>query len=148
MVGEPAVFGGAFCLGLYLLFECQTYVAMDEPQMLAHPFFLFGLWLYMAAPPRTMQIAGLTSLFALGGNIKENLLPVPISVLLDLFITSSSKAVRFIVLGVLFLALSIVVNIWVGGPFFISHLLTPRAYSIEKLRQDFFSFYSPLGQPL
>jgi hypothetical protein len=143
----PAAFAAVFCLGLSCS-RIPSYVGADDPQMLAHPFFLFGLWLYMAAPPTTMQIAGLTSLFALGGNIKQNLLPVPISVLSDLFLTSSSKAVRFIVFGVLFLGLSIVVNIVVGGSFFFSHLLTSRAYSLVKLRQGFFSFYSPLGQPL
>jgi hypothetical protein len=143
----PAVFGGAFCLALFCT-RMLSYVGMDEPQMLAHPFFLCGLWLYLGAPPSTLRIAGFTSLFALGGNIKQNLLPVPLSVLLDLFITSSSKAIRFLLFGVFFLALSILANIWVGGPFFISHLLTSRAYSLVKLREDFFSFYSPLGQPL
>jgi hypothetical protein len=143
----PAVFGGAFCLGLFCS-RMPSYVGMDDPQMLAHPFFLCGLWLYLAAPPSTMLIAGITSLFVLGGNIKQNLLPAPISVLSDLFLTSSSKAARFIAFGVLFLALSIVVNIVVGGPFFFSHLLTSRAYSLVKVRNNFLSFYSPLGLPL
>jgi hypothetical protein len=123
-------------------------VAADDPQMLAHPFFLFGLWVYLQAVPSTRRIAGITSIFVLGGNIKQNLLPAPISVLSDLFITSSSKAVRFIVFGVFFLALSIAVNMLVGGPFFISHLLTSRAYSFGQLRNLFFAFYSPLGLPL
>ena len=100
----PAVFAGAFCLGLFCS-RMPSYVAMDDPQMLAHPFFLCGLWLYLAAPPSTMLIAGITSLFVLGGNIKQNLLPAPISVLSDLFITSSSKAVRFMVIWSLFLGL-------------------------------------------
>ena len=143
----PAVFAAVFCLGLFCS-RIAFYVGADDPQMLAHPFFLFGLWLYMAGSPSTMRIAGLTSLFALGGNIKQNLLPLPISVLSDLLIISPSKAARFIAFGVLFLALSIAVNMWVGGPFFISHLLTSRAYSLVKLRQDFFSFYSSLGLPL
>jgi hypothetical protein len=143
----PAVFAGAFCLGLFCS-RMPTYVAMDEPQMLAHPFFLFGLWAYLQAVPSTLRIAGITSIFILGGNIKQNLLPAPVSVLSDLFITSSSKAVRFMVFGVFFLALSIAVNMLVGGPFFISHLLTSRAYSFGQLRKLFFAFYSPLGLPL
>ena len=143
----PTVFASAFCLSLFCS-RAPSYVGMDDPQMLAHPFFLCGLWLYLAAPPSTMQIAGITSLFVLGGNIKQSLLPAPISVLSDLFTTSSSKAVRFIAFGVLFLALSIVVNIVVGGPFFFSHLLTSRAYSLVKVRSIFFAFYSPLGLPL
>jgi hypothetical protein len=143
----PAVFAGAFCLGLFCS-VAHSSVGADDPQMLPFPFFLFGLWVYLQAVPSTLRIAGITSLFVLGGNIKQNLLAAPISVLCDLFITSSSKAVRFVVFGVLFLALSIAVNMLVGGPFFISHLLTSRAYSFEQLRDLFFADYSALGLPL
>jgi hypothetical protein len=143
----PAVFAGVFCLGLFCS-RAPGYVGADDPQMLPHPFFLLGLWLYLGAPPSTLRIAGITSLFALGGNIRQNLLPAPLSVLADLFTTSWSKGVRFVAFGVVFLAVSIAVNILVGGPFFISHLLTSRGFSFEQLRNLFFSFYSPLGLPL
>jgi len=142
-----AVFAAALCLGLFGS-QVPGYVGMDDPQMLAHPFFLFGLWLYLGAPPSTLRVAGITSLFVLGGNIKQSLLPAPISALSDLFTTCSSKAVRFMVFGAFFLALSIVVNILVGGPFFISHLMTSRVYSFLKVRTMFLSFYLPLGLPL
>jgi hypothetical protein len=143
----PAVFGGALCLGLFCL-QIIDYVAMDDPQMLAHPFFLLGLWLYLAHPPSTKRVAGITSLFVVGGNIKQNLLPAPLSVLFDLFLTSSSKALRFIVIGAFLLAVSIGVNMLLGGPYFVSHLLTSRAYSSMRLRTVFFTFYIPMGLPL
>jgi hypothetical protein len=143
----PAVFAGVFCLGLFCS-RTPFYVGADEPQLLGHVFSLFGLWLYLAAPPSTMRIAGLTFLFALGGNIKQNLLPAPLSVLSDLFVTSSSKAIRFMAFGVFFLALSIAINLLVGGPFFISHLLASRTYSFLQLREEFFAYYSSLGLPL
>jgi hypothetical protein len=143
----PAVFGGVFCLGLFCS-RMPNYVGMDDPQMLAHSFFLFGLWLYLGAPPSTLRIAGITSVFILGGNIKHNLLPAPISVFSDLLATSRSKAVRFMVLGVLLLILAIVVNVLVGGPSFISQILASRPYSLEQLRNVFFTFYAPLGLPL
>jgi hypothetical protein len=143
----PAVFAGAFCLGLFCS-RMSTYVGMDDPQMFAHPFFLFGLWLYLQAVPSTMRIAELTFLFILGGNIKHNLLPAPISVLSDLFTTSTSKAIRFIVFGVLFLALSIGVNILVGGPYFISQMLGPREYSLQRLWGTLLSFQSAFALPL
>jgi hypothetical protein len=142
-----AVFAGVFCLGLFCA-RTPSSVGADDPQILPFPFFLFGMWMYLGAPPSTLRIAGITSLFTLGGNIKQNLLSAPISVLSDLFTASSSKAVRFMIFGVLFMALSIAVNILVGGRFFISHLLTSRAFSFEQLSNLFFSFYSPLGLPL
>ena len=61
----PAAFGAAFSLGLFCA-RMPNYVGMDDPQMLAHPFFLLGLWLYLLAPPSTMRIAGITSLFIRG----------------------------------------------------------------------------------
>ena len=143
----PAVFASVFCLGLFCA-RTPEYVAMDDPQMLAHPFFLFGLWLYLGAPPSTLRIAGITSLFALGGNIKQNLLPVPLSVLGDLFLTSSRKAVQLMAFGAVFLALSIGLNLLIGGPFFISNLLASRTFLLVKSRNLFLLFYSPLGLPL
>jgi hypothetical protein len=143
----PAVFGAAFSLGLFCA-RMPNYVGMDDPQMLAHPFFLFGLWLYLLAPPSTARIAEITSIFIVGGTIKHNLLPAPVAVLADLFTTSSRKAVRYIVFGVLFLALAIVVNMLVAGPAFISEMLAPRPYSLAQLRNQFVTVYSPLGLPL
>jgi hypothetical protein len=102
----------------------------------------------LGAPPSTRRIAGITSLFILGGNIKQNLLPAPISVLSDLFTTSLSRAVRFMLFGVFFLAVSIAVNMLVGGPAFVSNMLGPRPYSLGSGRGAFFSFYSPLGLSL
>jgi hypothetical protein len=143
----PAVFASAFSLGLFCA-HMPDYVGMDDPQMFAHPFFLFGLWLYLLAPPSTMRIAGITALFVLGGNIKHNLIPAPIAVLGDLCTTSLSKAVRFMVFGVFFLALAILANMLVRDPSFIAHILGPRPYYLLKARDAFFLSYSPLGLPL
>ena len=143
----PAAFASVFCLGLFCS-RMPIYVGMDDPQMLAHPFFLLGLWLYLGAPPSTLRIAGITSLFIVGGNIKHNLLPTPISVLSDLFTTSLGKAVRFMGFGVVFLVLAIAVNIMVGGPSFISSMLAPRPYSLESARGTFLALYYPQGLPL
>lgn len=143
----PAVFSGVFCLGLFCTKAIDS-VGADDPQMLAHPFFLLGLWVYLQGVPGTGRLGGLASIFILGGNIKHNLLPAPVSVLLDLFTTSSKKAVQFMLWGVFFLALSIAVNILVGGPFFISKILTPRPYSLAKLGLAFSWFYLPLALPM
>jgi hypothetical protein len=143
----PAVFAGVFCLGLFCTLV-SIYVGMDDPQMLAHPFFLLGLWLYMARPPSNPRLAGITSLFVVGGNIKHNLIPIPLAVLADLFTTSRSKAVRFIILGGIFLALAIAANILIGGPGFLARLLGARPYSGVTARGAFAAVYSTMGLPL
>ena len=142
-----AVFAGAFCLGTFCS-RAPSSVGADDPQILPFPLLLVGIWMYLGSPPSGPRIGGIASLFALAGNVKQNLLAGPLSVLADLFTVSWGKAVRFIAFGVLFLGLSVVINILVGGSFFISHLLTSRAFSFEQLCELFFSFYAPLGLPL
>ena len=143
----PAVFAGVFCLGLFCTLA-SIYVGIDDPQLLAHPFFLLGLWLYMARPPSNPRLAGIASLFVVGGNIKHNLIPAPLAVLADLFTTSRSKAVRFIILGGILLVLAIAANILIGGPTFVARLLTARPYSGVSARGAFASVYSGMGLPL
>ncbi|MDR3675608.1 MAG: hypothetical protein P4N24_08960 [Acidobacteriota bacterium] len=143
----PAVFASVFCLGLFCSVAGSS-VAANDPQLLPFPFVLFGLWVYLQADPSTLRVAGITSLFVLAGNIKQNLLAAPISVFCDLFKSSSSKAVRFMLFGIFFLALSIAVNVLAGGAYFISHLLTPRGYSFAHLRDLFLLCYSTQSLPL
>jgi hypothetical protein len=144
---KPALFAGAFCLGLFCS-RATGYVATDDPQMFAHVFFLSGLWFYLCRRPSTGRIAGVTSLFALGGNIKHSPLAACLAVFSDLFIISRRKGLQFALFGLFLVAVSIVFNIRVGGPFFISQLLLSRAYSFAKVRDAFFPLYSPLGLPL
>jgi hypothetical protein len=142
----PSVFAGAFCLTLFCT-AASPYVGMDDPQMLAHPFFLLGLWLYLADDGSSLLLAAVAGLFVLGGNIKHNLLPLPIAVFIDLLCICRSKAVRFIVFGAILLGASIAISIWVGGPFFIAKLLTPRSYSLRKAFH-FMGTYGDLQIPL
>jgi hypothetical protein len=142
----PAIFGGAFCLALFCA-AAPNYVGMNDPQILAHPFFLAGLWLYLGDTDSNLLTAGIAALFVLGGNIKHNLLPAPIAVFLDLFWMSRSKAMRFMLFGTVLLGASITISMLVGGPFFITKLLTPRNYSLLKALH-FLVTYGTLQIPL
>lgn len=127
----PAIFGEAFCLALFCA-AASHYVGMNDPQMLAHPFFLAALWLYVGGAGSNLLVAGITALFVLGGNIKHNLLPAPIAVFCDLFFVSQSKVARFVLFSAVLLSASIAVSTLVGGPFFITQLLMPRDYSLRR----------------
>lgn len=142
----PAIFGGSFCLALFCT-VASGYVGMNDPQMFAHPFFLIGLLLYLEGPSNNWMLLAITALFIFGGNIKHNLLPVPLAVLIDLFMVSRIKAVRFLVFATVLLGASIAINILVGGPFFVSKLLAPRTYSLIWVPR-FLSTYGTLQIPL
>src|ERR1035438_2995734 len=51
----PAIFGASFCLVLFSAMAPQ-YVAQDDPQMLAQPFLLLSLLLYLKRPASNWTI--------------------------------------------------------------------------------------------
>lgn len=87
-------------------------------------------------------------LFALGGTFKHNLIDFPLAVFFNLCILSGRRALQFLIYGVLFLSAAIALNIYVGGPFFIASLLTPRLYSFPKAVREFGRVYGVIQFPL
>jgi hypothetical protein len=139
-----AAFASVFCLGLICTRE-PGYVGMDDPQMLAHPFFLFGLLLYVRRVPDKPRTALITLLFVIGGSIKHNLLPLPLAMLVDLGLTSRRQTVGFIVFGTMWTLAALAAATFAGGPFFLSALLLPRQYSLSKAIVEMSTAYLPLG---
>jgi hypothetical protein len=65
----------------------------------------------------------------LGGNVKHNLIEFPLAVFVDLLFNSPRRALRFAAVGLLLVALSVFLTLWIDGPAYLSNLLAPRAYS-------------------
>ena len=143
----PAALSGVFCLALFCA-RAPGYVGMDDPQMLAQAFFVGGLLLYVSRTPTQMILAGTALLFVVGGNFKHNAIDFPFAVFLDLLISSRRRALEFLAYAAVFLTLAVLVNILVGGPFFIPNLLTPRVYSFASGARLFLAFYGPIQIPL
>jgi hypothetical protein len=141
-----AFFGGFFCLALFCTVATR-FVGMNEPQMFAEVFFLTGLLMYISNSPTLGRITIVAILFILGGNIKHNPLEFPIVVFIDLCLRSRRKAIQFVLLSVVLLGASIMLNIKLGGPFFVSNLLSPRAYSFFGGIVDFLGNYWPILLP-
>ena len=115
--------------------------------MFAEVFFLTGLLMYISNSPTLGRITIVAILFILGGNIKHNPLEFPIVVFIDLCLRSRRKAIQFALLSVVLLGASIMLNIKLGGPFFVSNLLSPRAYSFFGGIVDFLGNYWPILLP-
>jgi hypothetical protein len=86
-------------------------------------------------------------LFVLGGNIKHNLLDLPLAVFIDLWLTSRRKALQFLLFSAVFVACSIVGSIKVAGPFFITNMLSVRPYSLLGALGDFLYYYYAILLP-
>ena len=142
----PAFFAATFCAALF--FAAAThYMGLDDPQMLAEVFFLSGLLLYISRAPILGRIALIVFLFVLGGNIKHNLLDLPLAVFIDLWLTSRRKALQFLLFSAVFVACSIVGSIKAAGPFFIQNMLSVRPYSLLGALSDFVYYYYAIFIP-
>jgi hypothetical protein len=142
----PAVVSGFFCLAVFCA-RAPGYVGMDDPQMLAQAFFVAGLFLYVSRTPMQVRLAGTALLFIVGGSFKHNAIDFPLAVFLDLLLSSRRRASQFLAYAAVFLALAILANILVGGPFFVPKLLTPRVYSLAAGFRAFLGFYGPIQIP-
>lgn len=130
--GWAALFAFAFALTLFNAFV-PHYVIADDPQMLAQALAMLALLFYLRSSAGNRTIPVIALLFVLSVNIKQNLIAAPLTVLIDLLITSRAKAARFVFFGVILLALLLGISVWIEGPFYIAQLLTPRRYLLSRL---------------
>ncbi|MGA7832662.1 MAG: hypothetical protein WCA21_17025 [Terracidiphilus sp.] len=119
---------GAFLVAWFSA-AADSYVGMDDPQMLAQAFFLAGIYVYLRGNRRGWALEAAALLFVVGGNIKHNLIEFPIAVLLDLLICSPRKALRFALGGGMMAAFSILLTRQIDGAAYVSCMLAPRSYS-------------------
>ena len=125
-----------------------SYVVADDPQIFAQVFFLGGLLLYLSCSPSFGSIAAVVFLFVLGGNVKHSLVDFPLAVFLDLCWISRRKAGQFLLISGILVGISIAIDTWAGGPFFISSLLEKRSYSIFRALLGFSVVYVPFFLPI
>ena len=142
----PAIFGSVFCVGIFCA-AATRYIGFDDPQMLGEIFFLSGLLLYISKRPTLGRIAVIVFLFVVGGNIKHNLVDLPLAVFIDLLLTSRRKALQFLLFAAVFITCSIVGSMKLDGPFFISNMLSVRHYSLLGAFLDFLYYYSVILVP-
>jgi len=144
---RASLLAGFFCLGVFCT-DASPYVGMDDPQLLAHLFFLLGLFVYLGRRESLLVLAWAAALFVFAGSIKHNPLDFPLAVLLDLAIVSWRRAVWFSLCGLVFAAGSVAWNIHFGGPFFLSQMLAPRIWHFAKAVETAVDFLGPLALPL
>ncbi len=125
---RAALLSACFCLGVFCT-NADLYVGMDDPQLLAHAFFLGGFALYLRNRRSLAAISLTGAMFVFAGSIKHNPIDFPLAVLCDLLFLSWRRAIWFAICGIAFTALSVALNIYFGGPYFLAQMLSPRAYN-------------------
>jgi hypothetical protein len=125
---RSAAWLAGFFLFAWFCAAADSYVGMDDPQVLAQAFFLAGLYVYLRGNRSGWSLEAAALLFVIGGNIKHNLIEFPFAVLLDLLISAPRKALRFAAVGGAMAALSVVLTGWIDGSAYVACLLSPRNY--------------------
>ena len=122
-----ALLGGAVFLAFAVTYG-QTYVAIDDPQWLAHAIMTIGLVVLWRGNASTRAIVAASVLMVVAGLTKHLLLPVPIAVTFWLMIRSRHALVTWIVSCCAVAALSALL-LWIAyGSTFFTSLLTARVY--------------------
>ncbi|WP_419730476.1 hypothetical protein [Lichenicola sp.] len=128
---------------LLLLLACsfyRAYVAMDDPQWLAHAFMLAGLAVLLRGgtvqrrPPALWQIAAAAGLMVAGGFIKHNLVALPVAVTLWLLWLDRGVAAAWLVAAALSVALGLgLTDAAYGDMAFLDVLRHHRTVKVSRL---------------
>ena len=121
------IFSGVCTLGFQVL-QASTWVATDEPQMLAEALMLGGLLCYVSGSPTIMRLAACAILLAAGGFVKQILLAVPLAVSLDLLGKDRRRFVLWCICGTAAISFFVGVSTWFAGGLDWLEIFTPRPY--------------------
>lgn len=139
--------GGVLCLVLFCT-SGQSYVGMNDPQILAQSFFMAGLLLYILRGEKPWALALTALLFVIGGNTKHNLIDFPIAVALELALVNRRRLASFVGLMLLWEVPLYWINLHVGGPEFLHQILVARRYVAGKILGQTTDYFGPQLIPL
>lgn len=118
-------------------------IGVNDPQLLGMVFSLLGLYAYIREPDE-MRWLGISALsFTASVFIKHNLLAFPAAVGLHLLLMRKWKGL-LVWGGVVGVGSSVLVALtqWMDGPYFIAHMLAPRASKLELAKiTDYFTLF-------
>lgn len=136
----PSILAGFWLIGVFCA-NAVHYVGANDPQLFGQVFFVAGLLVYVSRRQSLMALAAVAFLFVLGGCIKHNMIDIPLAVMLDLAFVSRKRLVQFSMIGAVLAALAILLNIRIGGPYFLAQILTPREYSPIRCLDRWAEYY-------
>ncbi len=136
---RSALFSGLFCSAVFCI-AANEYIGYNDPQMFAQVFFLCGFLVYIFGPPRFSRLVLTALLFVVGGNIKHSLVEFPLAVLVDLAFVGGKRVLQYLSISAVLVGISIYANTMVGGPFFVSNILSPRSYLFKKAILQFLEY--------
>ena len=141
---QIALFSGVLLLG-YMATHFDSYIAMDDPQMLAHAIQLAGLLVFLAGN-RTDQrlLLSLLLLFA-SGLVKHNLLPLPFALTVWLYLYERRHFYIWLLASIVLVVLAgSVCYLLFGSNIFLSILTAPQVYIAARMAQNADRWLTPM----
>ncbi|GFE69601.1 glycosyltransferase family 39 protein [Chroococcus sp. FPU101] len=141
-----SLYSGLLFIG-YITGHYYTYIAMNDPQILGHAIQISGLYTFIVFIDNNKNKLLLLSLLLLsiGVCIKQNLISLPLSIIIWLFIYKrKSYYFSIIVLGILLITLGLTCYFIYGFSFYENFFSTARVYSIFSAIKSIEYFITPL----
>ena len=140
-----AVLCGLMFLG-YVTAQYDSYIAMDDPQWLAHVFMTAGLLVFLYGNGRIAWLVTSILLMFAGGMIKQSIIALPLAIAFWLLIYDRRSFYVFALIGsALFIVSMTVCYMAYGAPFFTAVFTTSRVFSWRQAAGDFMQLCAPLG---
>jgi hypothetical protein len=123
---------GAAAFLAYAVTYGRDYVAMDDPQWLAHAIMMSGLLLLWERPTDTRHIIGAAVLMMAAGWTKHLLIPLPVCASIWLLWRSRPAFMKWVLCLAASLAVACALAWWLQGPRLFTSLHEPRQYLRHK----------------
>jgi len=128
-----ALFGG-FMFISFIAARCESYVAVNDPQWLAHAFQMIGLILFLKSNRRDYLFYLSNFLLVTSGFVKHILLPLPIALTLWLLFIDRKAFFVWIAISLLTISAAFIFFTYLFGTNFIENLFNlGRIFTVERV---------------
>jgi hypothetical protein len=126
----------------------NEYIAMDDPQMLAHAFMTSALVVFLRGWDRRMGLPLVAALALAAGLTKHSILAFPMAATLFILYRDRKAFLRWIAWSVLLFACVMAALLALYGWSMVESIVSARVYSIDKVRSGAFDLLAGLQIPL
>ncbi len=110
----------------------DDYVGMNDPQLLGQMIMAVALILFISRKITNRAVEPAVLLMVLAGFVKHNIVAIPVSALIWHALDDWHKGLRAALVGIAAAAAGLLICAWLFSPYFISDMLAPRLYHLDR----------------
>ncbi len=109
----------------------DSYVGMNDPQLLAQAVMTFGFLAFLGATARDRGYMAPILVMVIAGFIKHNIIAMPLTAFVWLTVRRPHQIVKCVALAVVAVVIGFAACFAIFGPDFFTNMLCPRSYSFR-----------------